>query len=243
MSSSTNTCVQAGRDQFDIRNHVDYESHMKQHMKKSECAELVKKAKTSMVPPAPVQIKVRVPVRVPVPVPTPVQVPAASSGELETCRNQLKELARALKKQHDIEQDSRYLELKKKVRALELNAEKKGEVCKQLADYRLEDHPEYANKIAELKKKHQLELEMARTEVELSWKKKMYTDIKSHPQYESLIHEHELRMKMLEQELGGAQCRSTSDITKNPEYRRLMQKYVECKENRHKKQGGSSCSK
>lgn len=232
MSSDQSACNNsAGRDQFDIKNHVDYESHMKQHMKKSDCIEMVKKTKAL----AHAQLRAATPTTSAAPTQT-------DDHELNRCKEQVKELARALKKQHDIEQDSRYLELKKKVRALELglSAEKKHETCKQLGDYRVEDHPEYTNRIAELKKKHQLELEMARTEVELSWKKKMYTDIKSHPQYESLVQGHEMKLKMLEQELqnNGA---SIKDVSQNPEYRRLMQKYVDCKENKHKR--GYRCGK
>lgn len=220
MSSDQSACNNiAGRDQFDIRNHVDYESHMK----KSDCIEMVKKTK------ALAQARAATPT-------TSVSVTQdhADDHELNRCKEQVKELARALKKQHDIEQDSRYLELKKKVRVLELGTEKKHETCKQLGDYRVDDHPEYINRIAELKKKHQLELEMARTEVELSWKKKMYTDIKSHPQYESLLQGHEMKLKMLEQELqnNGSLIK---DVSQNQEYRRLMQKYVECKENKHKR--------
>jgi len=85
-------------------------------------------------------------------------------------------------------------------------------------------------------------LQKARTETELHWKRKMYTDIKSHPLYDVLQKQHDLELKQMELKLRDKYTGHQGDISNNPEYKRLMGKYVNCRDNRNQTRWSSSSS-
>lgn len=131
----------------------------------------------------------------------------------------------------NIEQHPKYLALKKQIKTQEMSAQPEAQA--QTID--IKNSPEYLNRVAELKKSHNLELDRVRTETELHWKKKLYTDIKSHPGYSNLVQSYENRLAVKDTLLkNGKQngVQHISDISKHPEYQRLMNKYVDCKKKR-----------
>ena len=107
-------------------------------------------------------------------------------------------------------------------------------LTKQLEKFRnglkpdLKDDPRVQTLIDNMQKKFQVKLAIARAEVELHWKKKMYTNIKNHPEYANLVKKFELEMEELRMKLEN-KC---PDLYKTPEYQRLMAKYSECRDSR-----------
>lgn len=98
----------------------------------------------------------------------------------------------------------------------------------------IEHHPQWKSRISDMERKHTDELERARSQVELSWKHKMYTDIQMHPQYAALMKEHQLDIERERER------RTCPDVLQNPEYHKLMSKYIACKD-KDKDKSHSSC--
>lgn len=195
-------------DPFDIRNHVDFNKYIS----KDECNALVKKSK-----PAVSAELVFSKCKEKISQLNEQHQRSSAEGEqklrdtLLKCQQKIKQLAEKNRELEQTVSTGRDEKLRKIVSK-----------CKSKIQQLAAHNQSLSDQLVELEKKHKDELERSRSEVELSWKKKMYTDIQSHPQYNALVKAHRLDVER-ERSL-----RACPDVLKNPEYRKLMSKYVAC---------------
>ena len=94
--------------------------------------------------------------------------------------------------------------------------------CKQLSEYRIQDHPDYSI----LKKQHNEELARELAKVEYSWKTKMFGDIRHHPGYDGLVKTYTEQLRQKDEQIRTLTAATRVPITEHKEYQSLMAKYA-----------------
>ena len=217
---------------FDIRNHVQYQSLVdalkNKYQKELEQVESALNARLNLCN----QIRDRA-------------VSAANRkvdeqkrlGRIQRKRDLQREKQRYAELEDDLKTQIKRLQREKEIQGnytskLSTENQKLREEIKKLRESRssLGKDPRFKSAALALKKQCQEDIATARAEVEMHWKKKMFTNIESHPGYKNLTEKHRLEMDALRLKYD----RKCPDINQAPEYQRLMAKYSECQESRNR---------